>query len=102
MIVRRGPSIVAIVQSRARTRGDGRWIDRLLVAPTADIVESALAAMRLAFEPGGEIGACIPGPNPALAALVNAGVQILDQDTFMASEPALVDPIRLFVDTSAP
>ena len=101
-IVRQDGTIVAIVQSRARMRGDGRWIDRLVVAPTADPVASAVAAMRCASEPGREIGACLPGPNPALGALVMSGFRIVDGDTFMASEPDLVDPIRTFVDSSLP
>ena len=101
-IVRQDGTVVAIVQSRARMRGDGRWIDRLVVAPTADPVASAVAAMRYAAEPGREIGACVPGPNPALGALVMSGFRIVDGDTFMASEPDLVDPIRTFVDSSLP
>ena len=101
-VVRRGGIVVAIVQARRRIRGEGRWIDRLRVAPTADPLETAVAALRFAAVPGQEIGACIPGPNPALGALVRSGFRVVDGDTFMASEPDLVDPIRTFVDPSAP
>jgi GNAT superfamily N-acetyltransferase len=101
-VVHRRGTPVAIVQSRRRVRGEGRWIDRLLVAADADPVTTTLAALRLAAEPGQEIGACIPGPHPALAVLVTAGFRIVDGDTFMASEPDLVDPIRTFVDPSTP
>ena len=72
------------------------------VAPDADPLETALAAMRFAAAPGQEVGACMPGPNPALGALVSSGFRVVDGDTFMASEPDLVDPIRTFVDPEAP
>ena len=101
-VVRRAGTVVAIVQARRRIRGEGRWLDRLRVAPTADPLETALAAIRFAAAPGQEIGACIPGPNPALGALVRSGFRVVDGDTFMASEPDLVDPIRTFVDPGAP
>ncbi len=102
LIVRRAGAITAIAHSRNRTRGDGRWIDRLVVAPAADVASAAVAAMHYCVEPGREIGACIPGPNPALAVLVRSGFRIVDGDTFMASEPDLVDPTRTFVDPSTP
>jgi GNAT superfamily N-acetyltransferase len=101
-VVRRAGVVVAIVQSRRRVRGEGRWIDRLRVAPTAEPLETALAALRFAAAPGQEIGACVPGPHPALGALVRSGFRVVDGDTFLASEPDLVDPIRTFVDPSAP
>ena len=50
-VVRRAGSVVAIVQSRSRARGDGRWIDRAVVAPTADPTETAAAVMRFASVP---------------------------------------------------
>jgi acetyltransferase (GNAT) family protein len=101
-VVRRAGTVVAIVQARRRIRGEGRWIDRMRVAPDANPLGTALAAMRCAAAPGQEIGACIPGPNPALGALVRSGFRVVDGDTFMASEPDLVDPIRTFVDPEAP
>ncbi len=101
-VVRRAGRAVAIVQARRRIRGEGRWVDRLLVAPKAEPLETALAAMRFAAAPGQEIGGCIPGPNPALGALVRSGFRVVDGDTFMASEPNVVDPIRTFVDPGAP
>jgi GNAT superfamily N-acetyltransferase len=103
-VVRRAGTPVAIVQARRRIRGEGRWLDRLYVAPAADPLEASLAALRFAAAaaPGQEIGACIPGPHPALGVLVRAGFRVVDGDTFMASEPDLVDPIRTFVDPGAP
>ena len=101
-VVKRAGTVVAIVQARRRIRGEGRWIDRLRVAPTEEPLEASLAALRFAAAPGLEIGACIPGPNPALGALVRSGFRVVDGDTFMASEPDLVDPLRTFVDPGAP
>jgi GNAT superfamily N-acetyltransferase len=101
-VVRRAGRVVAVVQARRRIRGEGRWIDRMRVAPDADPLETALAAMRFAAAPGLEVGGCIPGPNPALGPLVRSGFRVVDGDTFMGSEPDLVDPIRTFVDPGAP
>jgi GNAT superfamily N-acetyltransferase len=101
-VVRRAGRAVAIVQARRRIRGEGRWLDRMRVAPDADPLATALAALRFAAAPGQEVGACIPGPNPALGALVRSGFRVVDGDTFMGSEPDLVDPIRTFVDPGAP
>lgn len=101
-IVRRAGAIVAIVQARRRTRGEGHWIDRLRVAPAADPIASGLVGLRLAAEAGQEIGACVPGPHPVLGVLIGSGFRIMDRDAFMASEPDLVDPIRTFVDPSNP
>ncbi len=36
----------------------------------------------------------IPGPNPVLGALLDAGFVIAEQDIFMATSPDLVDPLR--------
>jgi hypothetical protein len=41
------------------------------------------------------VRADVTGPHPALRALLEAGVRIVDRDTFMASRPGLVDPERL-------
>jgi len=84
-VVRRAGTVVAIVQSRRRVRGEGRWIDRLRVAPRAEPLETALAALRFAAAPSQEIGARIPGPNPALGALVRSGFRVVDGDMFLAS-----------------
>jgi hypothetical protein len=37
----------------------------------------------------------MPGPNPAVRPLLEAGFRIEERDTYMASEPDLVDPARL-------
>ncbi len=36
----------------------------------------------------------IPGPNPVLRSLLEAGFVIPEQDIFMASSPDLIDPLR--------
>jgi hypothetical protein len=35
------------------------------------------------------------GPHPALRPLLDAGFRVVDRDQFMASGPAIVDPVRL-------
>ena len=62
--------------------------------PAATRSDRSVAALRRAAR-GGPVGACIPGPNPAVRPLLEAGFRIEDRDTFMASEPDLVDPARL-------
>jgi GNAT superfamily N-acetyltransferase len=85
---------VAIVHARRRRRGEGRWIERAVVAPTADPVRSLLAAFVHAAE-GGPIAGCVAGPSPLLPRLLDAGFRIADRDTFMASPEVTVDPARL-------
>jgi GNAT superfamily N-acetyltransferase len=85
---------VAIVHARRRRRGEGRWIERAVVAPSADPVAPLLAAFVHAAE-GGPIAGCVAGPSPLLPRLLEAGYRIADHDTFMASPGVTVDPARL-------
>jgi len=85
---------VAIVHARRRRRGEGRWIERAVVAPTADPAEPLLAAFVHAAE-GGPIAGCIAGPSPLLPRLLDAGFRVADNDTFMASPGVTVDADRL-------
>jgi GNAT superfamily N-acetyltransferase len=85
---------VAIVHARRRRRGEGRWIERAVVAPTAHPVEPLLAAFVHAAE-GGPIAGCVAGPSPLLPRLLHAGFRVADHDTFMASPGVTVDPDRL-------
>ena len=59
--------------------------------------EVILAAYHHAAE-GRRIGSCMPGPNRALPTLLAARAWIIDQDTYMASSPALFDPTRRISD----
>jgi len=84
---------VAIGLARARQVGPARILDRLLVHPDADPVPVILAAIVRAARDGPVIVA-VPGPNPVLSTLLVAGFRIDDHDTFMASDPGLLDPTR--------
>jgi GNAT superfamily N-acetyltransferase len=88
---------VAAAHARARRTGRDRWINRLVLAPDADPASVLVAAYHHAAE-GGRIGSCLPGPSPALRPLLEAGAQIIDRDTFMASDPTLFDPTRRISD----
>jgi GNAT superfamily N-acetyltransferase len=85
---------VAIIHARRRRRGEGRWIERAVVAPAVDPVEPLLAAFVHAAERG-PIAGCVAGPSPLLPRLLDAGFRIADHDTFMASPGVTVDPARL-------
>jgi hypothetical protein len=85
--------IVAGGYGRARQKGPERAMDRLLVRPDHDPIGPVVAALRRVAR-GGTILACLPGPNPAVRPILEAGFQIQDRDTYLASEPDLVDPTR--------
>lgn len=101
-VIRRGDDAVAAGDSRPRIRGSGRWLHRLIPAPDTDPTPAILAALRHAADDDGVIGACVMGPNPALRTLlVDCGLRIADRDTFMATDPALLDPRGIY-DTGIP
>jgi GNAT superfamily N-acetyltransferase len=83
---------VAVFLGRRRLNGFGRVIDRARVAPGEHPTLPLLAAVRQAAEVDRLISVAVPGPSPLLAVLLGAGFRIRDRDTFMASEPGLVDP----------
>jgi GNAT superfamily N-acetyltransferase len=85
---------VAIACARDGQRGTARALDRLVVRPGVDSLAPILAGIRHIGR-GGEVSVTVPGPNPALPILLEAGFRIVDRDQFMASNPGLVDPIRL-------
>ena len=94
-----GGNPIALGYARARQVSSVRWIDRLVVRPDADPVSPILAALGYADRGrGGTVGACLPGPNPALVPLLEARFRITDRDVYMASSPDLVDSARLLPD----
>lgn len=96
IVVRLDGVPVAAGHSRSRYRGQGRMLDVLFVAPSADPIPPILAALRAAAaDPEGGIATSVPGPNPVVPFLIEAGFRIVDKDTFMTSDPSLVDPARL-------
>jgi hypothetical protein len=61
-----------------------------------------LAALSHAADEAGVVGACVMGPNPALRTLlVDCGFRIVDRDTYMATDPGVMDP-RALRDTGIP
>lgn len=98
-VIRRVGRPVAVGVGRSRLNGRGRWIDRARVAPGENPVPPLIAAMAAAGKGSDLVGACVPGPSPLLPLLLEAGFRIRDRDTFMASEPGLVDPERELVNT---
>ena len=70
----------------------------LLAALSSAVVRGSEA--RAAADPQARLRLAVPGPNPALAYLLALGFRILDHDTFCASNPGLVDPLRVIPDPS--
>ncbi len=98
LAVRSGGTLVAAGHARDARTGPGRWLDRLVVARDVDPVGPIVAALRGAAVPARPVGACVPGPHPALATLLGRGFRIVDQDTYCESEPGLFDPTRSLPD----
>jgi GNAT superfamily N-acetyltransferase len=94
-VVLRDGRPVAVGLGRNRLNGVGRLSDRALVAPGEEPLVPLTALLRRAADGGDRVGASVPGPSPLLPALLAAGFRIRDRDTFMASDPGLVDPTRI-------
>lgn len=88
-----GPVALGYARDR-QVSPDVRAIDRLVVRRGVDPVGPVIAALRRAAPDDG-VQACVPGPNPAVRALLEAGFRIVDRDTYMSGETDPVDPARL-------
>jgi GNAT superfamily N-acetyltransferase len=88
-----GADVVAGGYARARQKEPARVLDRLLILPGHDPLGPIITALHRTAR-GGPLLAYLPGPNPAVRPLLEAGFRIEDRDTFMASEPDLADPAR--------
>ena len=69
----------------------------LVLAPWAGAADASAAVLAVlaGLEPGGGLArVCLPGPHPAVRALLAAGWRVEEFDLFMASEPGLLDPHR--------
>ena len=93
-VVLEGGQPVALGYARARQASPARVIDRMVVRPGSDPIGPVLAAIRRGAR-GSAIVVCLFGSHPVLPILLQARFRIIDRDQFMASDPALVDPIRL-------
>jgi GNAT superfamily N-acetyltransferase len=98
-VVRAGERAVAAGLGRRRIVSGGHWIDHLVAAPDADPAAAILAAYRDGAGPTDRSGTCVLGPSPALPGLFAAGQTVVDRDTFLASDPSLVDPARELLNT---
>jgi hypothetical protein len=87
-------SPVAFGHAALKAAPEARVLERLVVRPGLDPVAPILAGLRRAAN-GVRIEGCIPGPNPVLPALLEAGFRIVDQDQFLATDGDLADPARL-------
>ena len=94
-VVREAGAVAAVVWARReRKRSDGRWLDHASIAPDADPVRAALAVLREAAA-GERLVTAVPGPHPVLPVLLERGARIAGRDQFCATDPALLDPIRV-------
>jgi len=69
----------------------GAATDATDATDAADAVLAVLAGLEPA---GGRARVCLPGPHPAVRALLAAGWRVTEFDLFMATEPDLLDPRR--------
>ena len=84
----------AIGWARRELAAPGRWLDHATIAPDADPVRAVFGVLRAAAN-GERLGAAVPGPNPAVAALLEGGVAgIGGTDTFCATDRDQLDPVR--------
>ena len=84
----------AIGWARRELAAPGRWLDHATIAPDADPVRAVFGVLRAAAN-GERLGAAVPGPNPAVAALLERGVRIGGTDTFCATDRDQLDPVRI-------
>jgi GNAT superfamily N-acetyltransferase len=90
VLARRGREVMAA----GTVGGAGReyGVTHLAVAPAADAAAAVLAV--LASLEGETARVCLPGPHPAVRALLAAGWRVEEFDLFMATDPGLLDPRR--------
>ena len=76
---------------------DEYGVTHLALAPSAGSADAAAAVLAVLADvgpAGGLARVCLPGPHPAVRALLAAGWLIEEFDLFMATEPDLLDPRR--------
>ena len=76
--------------------GEGRAVlrpsgDAVLLGPAVAGADDLLALVRAASAAHGVVKLTIGGPHPGLQALLEAGMRIVDLDTYMATAPGVVD-----------
>jgi GNAT superfamily N-acetyltransferase len=93
-VIRVGEAVAAVVLAHRDDEGHGRALAHATIAHDSDAARVAAAAFRAAAN-GESVWGCVPGPNPALAPLLEAGGRIVDRDTYCTSDPGWLDPERI-------
>ena len=94
-VVRDAGTVAAVGWARReRKRSDGRWLDHASIAPDADPLRAALAVFRAAAA-GERLVTAVPGPHPVLPVVLERGARIAGRDQFCATDPGLLDPLRV-------
>jgi len=89
VVVRDGARAVACGHLRAG------FLDVLQVVDEIDAVGAVLSALDAVLDATiGAVGLAVPGPHPAVVALLEAGLPITGTDTFCATGEHLFDPVR--------
>jgi hypothetical protein len=77
--------------------GSEYGVTHLATAPSAggDDAAAAVLAVLAGLAPADRLArVCLPGPHPAVRALLASGWRVEEFDMFMATEPGLLDPRR--------
>jgi len=98
-VVRRAGRTVGAGIGRARLTGSGRSMHEAMAAPGEDGPGILLAALRHGLAGSTLGGGCVPGASPLARRLLELGFRVVDRDTFLASDPRIVDPEREIVNT---
>jgi hypothetical protein len=92
LLARRGGQVMA---SGTAGGADGEYgATHLALAPSADPADAVLALLAALQPKDGQAAVCLPGPHPAVRALLAAGWRVAEFDLYMASVPGLLDPTR--------
>lgn len=95
VLARRGAQVMAA--GTVGGAGSEYGVTHLALAPPTGGADAAFAVLTVlsSLEPqGGSARVCLPGPHPAVRALLAAGWRVEEFDLFMATEPGLLDPRR--------
>jgi hypothetical protein len=95
VLARRGGQVMAAGTTGGAAGEYG--VTHLAMAPSARAPDAAAAVLAVlaGLEPEGGVAlVTLPGPHPAVRALLAAGWRVEEFDLFMATEPGLLDPRR--------
>jgi GNAT superfamily N-acetyltransferase len=98
-VVRDGGMVAAVGWAARDDEGHGRELSHATIARDADPV-TAVSPLFVAAARGESVWGCVPGPHPALPAMLEAGARIVDRDTYCTSDPGWLDPERILPNPS--